>query len=548
MDRTFAYPSMQPTSGLWLNAERNKMIALGYLAQGVLGLATVVDGLACTPTVPASLAVNIGPGAIYSQEPVDSVAYGSLGIDATDQIIKQGVNLPVTPLTLTPPSTSGQAINYLIQGELSEVDTNAAVLSFFNSAAPSVSFAGPGGAGGSLPTLRQCTVNLVAKAGAAATAGSQVTPSPDAGYVGLWVVTVANGATQITSAQISQYPAAPFIAVKLPQIPGWVQGGTWAWATDTGSANAIAVTLNPVPANISAGFEIWFKKAVTSTSTVAISVNGAANVAVVNIDGSALSSSVTMNAGVLIGIKFDGTSWRWINPQASTAVGSLTASSGEGVTVGGSSVVSLNYPGLTVENAVASTDLFSFFSQADSHHRAMSWANLVAKMSSALGVGSSAADGNMIVGNFAGAAPASGVGLNGDYAFDVSSGDVFGPKSSGAWPSTPVYVPYKPASGGALPIGSSVTATYTANGSNNAIILGSFTVGATTTSTAGQVAVAGSVGTAVLNSNSTLIPAGQTWTVVAYSVSTSSYPVSTGIGGVVTYYTATFSVQLVRTA
>ncbi len=394
MDRTLAYPSQQPTDTLWLNAERNKMIALGYLAQGVLGLSTVVDGLGCTPTTPASLAVNIGPGAIYSQEPLDSVAYGSLGVDTVDQIVKQGVIMPITALTLTPPTTSGQAINYLIEAELSEVDNNTAVLSYFNSASPTIPFTGPGGSGSSQPQTRQCTVNLVAKAGPAATAGSQITPSPDAGYVGLWVVTVANGATQITSAQISQYSAAPFISVKLPQVPGWVQGGTWAWATDTGSANAIAVTLNPVPATINAGFEVWFKKAVVSSGTVAISVNGASNVAVVNIDGSALSSTVTMNAGVLIGLKFDGTSWRWLNPQTSTAVGSLTAQNGEGITVNGTTAaVSLDYPGLTTLSTVASADLWAFYSQSATHHRVMSWAQLLAAIVAGVPVATTTSNG-----------------------------------------------------------------------------------------------------------------------------------------------------------
>ena len=319
-----------------------------------------------------------------SQEAVDTVAYGSLGVDTVDQIIKQGVIMPITALTLTPPSTSGQAINYLIEAELSEVDNNTTVLSYFNSAAPTIPFTGPGGNGSSQPQTRQCTVNLVAKAGAAATAGSQTTPSPDAGYVGLWVVTVANGATQLTSAQISQYSGAPFITVKLPQVPGWVQGGTWAWATDTGSANAIAVTLNPAPTTINAGFEIWFKKAVVSSGPVTIVVNGASPVAVVNVDASALSSTVTMNAGVLIGIKFDGTSWRWINPSTSTAVGALTASSGEGITVNGSAVVALNLPGLTALATVASADLWPFYSQSAGHHRVMSWTQLLAAVQSAL--------------------------------------------------------------------------------------------------------------------------------------------------------------------
>lgn len=378
MDRLFFYPSEQLTDTMLLTMERNKEIALGYLSQGVLGTNTVVDGLACTPTTPASLAVNIGPGSIYQQEPVDSTSYGSLSADTVDQIVKQGIVLPITSLTLTPPGTAGQAINYLIEAELIVQDTTPVVASYFNSANPTVGLSGPGGSGSPQNTIRQCTVSLVAKAGVAATAGSQVTPSPDAGYVGLWVVTVANGATTLTSAQISQYSGAPFITVKLPQVPTWVQGGTYAWGTDTGSANIINVTMNPVPTTISAGFVMRFKKAVTSTAAITVIVNGASAVSAVNFDGSAFSGTVTLNANTLVELTFDGTSYRWTNSTTGTAVGSLTASSGEGVTVNGSAVVSLNYPGLSVETTQGNTDLWSFYSQADTHHRVISWAQLLA--------------------------------------------------------------------------------------------------------------------------------------------------------------------------
>jgi hypothetical protein len=355
------------------------MIALGYLAQAGFGTNTVVDGLGCIPSVPASLAVNILPGSIYQQAPVDSVAYASLGIDAVDQVIKQGIILPITSLTLTPPAIAGQAINYLIQASVFELDTGSTVLSYFNSANPAVPFTGPGGSGTAQPTIRQCTISLVAKAGVAATAGSQVTPAPDAGFVGLWVVTVANGATALTSSQISQYPTAPFISVKLPQVPAYIQSGSWAWGVDSGTANQLIVTLTPTPAVITPSFEIRVKKVgASSTSAVTIIVNGGAPIAVVNTDGSALTSSTPMNNGYLARLVFDGTSFRWTNTPTSTAVGSLGASSGEGINVSGGGIVSLSYPSLSVEPVVANTDLWSFYSQADTHHRVLSWTQFLA--------------------------------------------------------------------------------------------------------------------------------------------------------------------------
>ena len=388
MDRTLVYPSQQPTDTLWLNAERNKVISLGWLAQGVLGTNTVADGLLCTATSPASMAVNIGAGAIYSQTPLDSVAYGSLGVDTVDQIIKQGVILATSSLTLTPPATSGQAINYLIEAELVEQDTNSTVLSYFNSATPTVPFTGPAGSGVAQPTLRQCTVALVAKAGVAATAGSQVTPTPDAGYVGLWVVTVANGQTTITSANISQYSAAPFLSVKLPQLPAWVQGGTYGYAADSGTANALSVTLTPAPTTIAAGFQIRLRKsAAASTGAMTIAVNGASPVTLAYADGTPMSSTQVMPANFLADLTFDGTSWRFMNGLTSSAVGSLTASSGEGTAVTGGGSVALNYPGLSIEPALANTDLWAFYSQADAHHRVVSWSQMTTAIQNLISAG-----------------------------------------------------------------------------------------------------------------------------------------------------------------
>ncbi|QGM46123.1 hypothetical protein H2LOC_010690 [Methylocystis heyeri] len=50
-------------------------------------------------------------------------------------------------------------------------------------------------------------------------------------------------------------------------------------------------------------------------------------------------------------------------------------------------------------------------------------------------------DGNLIVGDSAGAAPAATIGRNGDYFEDTTNGYQYGPKASGAWPATPVYKP-----------------------------------------------------------------------------------------------------------
>jgi len=382
LDRQIVYAGQQPTADVILKAERAKMVAQGVGLEAILGTSTVVDGLACVPTVPASLAVQVGAGSIYQLANVDATAYGSLPVDLVDNIIKQGIIFATTSLTLTPPGTSGQAVNYLIQAQLQESDTGSTVLPYFNSAQPTVPFSGPAGSGTAQPTVRQCVVALQAKAGVAATAGSQVTPSPDAGWVGLYAVTVANGATALTSGQIAQLTSAPFISVKLPNVPTWVQAGTYLFATDTGTANAIGVTLSPQPSTPPQ--HIFVKKiASPNTTGMTVTVNGVGTFALLEADGTAIPSG-GFPASYLGHLSWDGTSYRLVNGVSTTAVGSLSASSGEGINVAGGGAVSLNFPSLTDNPTVGTGDLFGYYNQADGHHRVLTKSELLTVITAAL--------------------------------------------------------------------------------------------------------------------------------------------------------------------
>jgi hypothetical protein len=69
------------------------MIGLGFLARAILGANTVADGLRCQPTSPASMNVVVGPGSLTQMGPIDLLAYGSIAADATDQIVKMGINI-----------------------------------------------------------------------------------------------------------------------------------------------------------------------------------------------------------------------------------------------------------------------------------------------------------------------------------------------------------------------------------------------------------------------------------------------------------------------
>ncbi len=228
MDRQIVFPGSIPLDTDILSIQRNAMVALGYLAQATLGGAPLVDGLVCSPTVPASLTVTVGPGSITVPATIDPLAFGSLAADSADPLIKMGINTTPTSFTLTAPPTSGQTINYIIQANLLEADADPVVLPYYNAANPAQPFSGPNNSGAAQNTQRLQRVQLQLKPGAPANAGSQVTPPIDDGWVGLYVLTVNFGQTQVTSTSIATLPAAPFVQFKLNSLtPGFSRMSTF---------------------------------------------------------------------------------------------------------------------------------------------------------------------------------------------------------------------------------------------------------------------------------------------------------------------------------
>jgi hypothetical protein len=217
MQRGIQYPGSIPLDTDILGAQQEAMIAMGAALQTMLGTSPVATGLACLPTGPASMVINIGPGSITAQSEVDPTAYGSLGTN-TNALVKMGINLAATPFTLTAPATSGQSINYLIEGTFQETDGTAIVLPYYNASNPSMPYAGPGNAGTAQNTVRSQIVGLQLLAGASATTGTQTTPGATSGWSPLYVITVNYGQTTVTSGSISVANAAPFRPTTLPAV------------------------------------------------------------------------------------------------------------------------------------------------------------------------------------------------------------------------------------------------------------------------------------------------------------------------------------------
>jgi hypothetical protein len=264
LDRQIVYGSAIPLDTDLLSMNKNAMVGLGYSLLDALSAVTFVSGLPCSQTATPSLAVLLGAGRIYSLQNVDNTAYGSLAADTAHQIVKQGIQFGNVTLATAAPTTSGQSINYLIQAAYQDGDAVNAVLPFYNSANPSVPFSGQGNSGAPLPTQRQGLLTVTAKPGIPATTGSQTTPAPDSGFVGLYVVTVANGQSTVTNSNISVFGGAPF---NQGTFVGTLTGCTTAptvtikWAKNgnritaiipgiSGTSNSTACSITGMPPNL----------------------------------------------------------------------------------------------------------------------------------------------------------------------------------------------------------------------------------------------------------------------------------------------------------
>ncbi len=219
MDRVFVYPGEIPRSSDILQLQRWIMEAHGWLIAGAIGQNTVLTGLQCVPTSPASMSVVVNPGAIFSLEEIDTTAFGSLPAN-TNPLMKSGLSTSPTTFTLTAPSTSGYSVNYLIQVQFQESDGNPTVLPYYNAANPAQPFSGHGNNGQAQNTARLEIAALQLVTGVAAPTGSQVTPAVESGWYGLWVITVNNGKTSITAADISLYPGAPVSGAPFASLAG----------------------------------------------------------------------------------------------------------------------------------------------------------------------------------------------------------------------------------------------------------------------------------------------------------------------------------------
>lgn len=324
-DRHFAYVNQIPqdTDILWTN--QHSYIAYAKLAAAVLGTTQILNGFNCSQNGTPDFTVNVASGEIYSLQNIDTTQYGSLTLDNTHQIMKQGIILSTTNCSCPAPVVLGQSINYLIEISFTETDTDLQVLPYYNAADITTPLNGPGNSGASQATRRKDGVTITVKAGVAAATGTQATPSPDAGFTGAWVVTVNYGDSAIVNAAISKYSANSFILETLTQkvsIPTgdarWaqissIQSGAFKYGIDTGTANTILTSLSPAITAYSTGLIFTVKIANLNTGATTINANsfGVANVKLTNGNN---PNPGDLIVGMLAEFQYDGTNFQLMNP------------------------------------------------------------------------------------------------------------------------------------------------------------------------------------------------------------------------------------------
>lgn len=205
-----------------LQEQKQAMLDLGIVSQAVLGTNVSLVGFNCTPTSPVSMSVDVAPGTIFKYIAVDATPFGeapaSIAADTTHNLLKSAFNLDKITLPFVAPTTAGFSRNDVIQINILEEDDNPAELPFWNGTNPTTGlpntpiFA-------SKNTTRSCNVVISVVAGTAAATGTQATPTPTAGYVGMWVITTTQGDATVDSGNIAAYAnsPSPFITETLQQ-------------------------------------------------------------------------------------------------------------------------------------------------------------------------------------------------------------------------------------------------------------------------------------------------------------------------------------------
>ena len=314
MDRPLVYYGQVPRALDLASGPQLAMVGIGKLAESVLGTPVAVSGFTLAQTTIPSLSANLGAGVIYQTENLEASAVGPLTTD-THTIVKQGILLDPVTLTFTPPGTVGYSQNFLVQVQYQDVDTGSVVLPYANPTPGGPVYNGPGNAGTANNTIRKGAAVAQVKAGTAASTGTQTTPTPDAGWSGLFVVTLAYGGTTVTAPNIATYSGAPFIPATLPLVPASVQKSSWIYAgVAGGTSTALTASITPAVSSLTTGMGvIVMTGAAANSGAMTLNLNGLGVKSIVTQFGGAINTGYIFPS-TLIYLVYNGTAWQVIAP------------------------------------------------------------------------------------------------------------------------------------------------------------------------------------------------------------------------------------------
>lgn len=331
--RVSVYVNETPFDTDILRNGRYQQVDNSNLAATVLGTGlsnpTFVRDLPCTPISPAGLGVTVGTGAIYSSEPLEPTDWSSLPADtnANHYQYKQAVCMDPVNLTTPAPLVSGNSVIHLVEVQFQTQDVNPVSRPYFNSTNPDdPDFE-------TASDTRQDIISIVLKQGVEGL--TPTPPTPDAGYTGLYYVTVAYGQTTIISGNITKAPGAPFITESLTQKISqttadlrYVQISQEKLtsnisATDiSGSANTITVNPTNAYAAYSGYTRIYVKVAHTNTgsSTINISGHGANTIKIAMPTGLINLTGGEMVANGVYEFIYNGSNFILLNPNINAVI------------------------------------------------------------------------------------------------------------------------------------------------------------------------------------------------------------------------------------
>ena len=219
------------------------MVGLAKLTESVYGQNQWVVGLQVVPTNPQGQSVQVSTGQMYQVDETDMSGWSSLPGDPTE-IVQQGFLNNVITFTINPPPLPSESQWYLIEGQFEQLDTNTAILQFFNPVSPATPFNGPGNSGSASNQDRLGTVLLRLKPGLPAPTGDEVKPTIDSGFLALAYVHINFGQATLGNGDITD------VRPTYPTIPQILAGGLKQFGITPGlGGNLDASTLNGHPAS-----------------------------------------------------------------------------------------------------------------------------------------------------------------------------------------------------------------------------------------------------------------------------------------------------------